>query len=147
MTEDAALLAAIAGVDERLDPVPEFVREAARAAFAWREEDAALAELVSDGLLEQTGVRAGGGPLLLSFRVGALTVDLEVHEHGTRRRVLGQLSPAGPGQLRAHVGQEERAAEPDALGRFVLDDVATGPFRLRWQPAAGPPVVTSWTSL
>jgi hypothetical protein len=147
MTDDAGLLAAIARVHERVDPVPEFVREAARAAFHWRDPDAEVAELVSDGSLADAGVRAVGGPRLLSFAVRDLTVDLEVHARGDRRRVLGVLNAAGPGVLRAGRGDVENEVSFDALGRFVLQDVTAGPFRLRWRPATGPAMVTSWITL
>jgi hypothetical protein len=146
MTPDAEVLAAIGRVHDLVDPVPDFVREAARAAFAWRDPDATLAELVDDEPAG-AGMRAADGPRLLTFRVGELTVDLEVHSRGTRRRVLGQLSPPGPGELRAPVGDLGGDVPLDERGRFVLDDLPTGPFRLRWAPEAGPVVVTSWITL
>jgi hypothetical protein len=146
MTEDAALLAAISAVHDQLDPVPEELRDAARAAFALRDPDAALAELVSDGLLGATGMR-GGGPRLLLFRAGAVSVELEVHEVGARRRVLGQLTPAGPGRLTVATRVESHYVAIDALGRFLLDDLPAGVCRLRWSPDAGDPVVTAWTTL
>jgi len=147
MTDEAGLLAAIGRVHERVDPVPEFVREAGRAAFAWRDPDAAVAELVADGALADAGVRAAGGPRLLTFALGDLSVDLEVHAHGAHRRVLGMLRPVAPGRLHARHGDAEVDVALDALGRFVLEDLPAGPFRLRWRPADGPPVVTSWITL
>jgi hypothetical protein len=147
MSEEAALLAAIARLHEQVDPVPEFVQDAARAAFAWRDPDAAVADVVADGLLTEAGVRATGGPRLLSFRSTELTVELEVHEAGAQRRVLGRLSPAGAGRLRALVGDLEGDVTPDERGRFVLDGLPAGPFRLRWAPADGTSVVTSWIIL
>ncbi|HZE65568.1 MAG TPA: hypothetical protein VE081_02995 [Sporichthyaceae bacterium] len=147
MSEDADLLAAVAAVHDRLDPMPDYLREAARAVFALRDPDAVLATLVADVGLEESGVRAGGGPRMLSFRAGQVMVELQVHERGARRRVLGQLSPAGPGRLRVQSLHEHRDVVPDALGRFVLDDLPAGTVRLRWEPASGPAVVTRWTTL
>lgn len=147
MTEDAALLAAISAVHEQLDPVPAEVRDAARAAFAMRDPDAALAELVSDGLLGATGMRGAGGPRLLLFRTGEVSVELEVHEVGARRRVLGQLTPVGPGRLTVATRVESHDVAIDALGRFLIDDLPAGVCRLRWSPDAGDPVVTAWTTL
>jgi hypothetical protein len=147
MSEDADLLAAIAAVHDRLDPVPDYLREAARAAFALRDPDAVLAALVADFGLEESGVRSGGGPRMLSFRAGRVVMELQVHDDGARRRVLGQLSPAGPGRLRVQSVHEQRDVAPDALGRFVIDGLPDGIFRLRWEPAAGPAVVTRWTTI
>jgi hypothetical protein len=147
MSDDAALLAAIARVHARVDPVPELVREAAHAAFGWRDPDAAVAELVADEAPAEAGARAAGGPRLLSFALGDLTVDLEVHAHGSSRRVLGMLSPVAAGRLHARRGIAEDEVALDAWGRFVLEDLPAGPFRLRWRPATGPAVVTSWITV
>jgi hypothetical protein len=147
VSDDAEVLAAIARAHDLLDPVPEFVREAARAAFAWRDPAAILAELRTDDARSEAGLRGVGGPRRLLFAAGDQTVDLEVHEHGTRRRVLGQLIPTAPGLLRALVGDLEGDVPLDVLGRFMLDDLPSGPFRLRWTPESGPMLVTSWVIL
>lgn len=144
---DEDVLAAIARVYEQVDPVPEFVHEAARAAFAWRDPDATVAELVNDAALEQTGLRGSAGPRLLHFRGMQIELLVEVHTIGARRRVLGQVRPAGPGAMQAVAGPQERVAQPDQLGRFVFDDLTTGPFRLRWAPEQGAAVVTAWTAI
>jgi len=144
---DADVLAAIARLQELVDPVPEFVRDAARAAFRWRDPDTARAELVADDLLEEAGLRGPAGPRLLTFRGPDVELVVEVHTVGPRRRVLAQVRPAGPGTVQAVAGPHERTAHPDQLGRFVLDDLTPGPLRLRWAPAHGPAVVTAWTTI
>ena len=49
--DDDALLAELAGILARVDPVPGEVTLAARSALAWRSMDAELAELLHDSAL------------------------------------------------------------------------------------------------
>jgi hypothetical protein len=76
--EDLELLAVLGEVWEQIDPVPAVVLEAARGAFAWRDVDAELAELILDSRLEETAVRSLDGPRMLTFAADEVTVEVEV---------------------------------------------------------------------
>jgi hypothetical protein len=135
----------------RVDPVPDEVVAAARSAILWRTIDAELAELTADSSVEDNrlvGVRGAAAlPLVLSFEVGGQTLELEISETGTTRRLLGQLIPGQPGQVVVHHGRGEEVVAADEVGRFDLASVPAGPVRVRWQRTADPTeqmVATDW---
>jgi hypothetical protein len=114
--EEALLMRRISAMFDWADPVPRAVLEGARAAFGFRDLDAELARLVEDELLQGTAVRADGEQRLLTFEAPGLTVAVEATEIGGSRRLVGQLVPAGPGQvwLESGSGEPGRGA-PEAL--------------------------------
>ena len=91
---DATTEAELRAIFGHLDPVPQLLDEAARAAFTWRTVDAELAELMRDsaeaedeaGLL----VRSAGGPRQLSFESPHLGIEIEVTATGPRERRLSE---------------------------------------------------------
>jgi hypothetical protein len=144
---DDDLLAELRGVAARIDPAPDELVAAARAAFAWRTMDAELAELVGDPASEDgrlVGVRSDDLATLLSFEAPGLSVEVEVLVTGERRRLLGQLVPGGPArvEVRHRAGLTEVVA--DEIGRFAADDLPPGPVSLRSQGAEGRWVETDW---
>ena len=136
MTSDATTEAELRAIFGHLDPVPQLLDEAARAAFTWRTVDAELAELMRDsaeaedeaGLL----VRSGGGPRQLSFESPLLGIELEVTATGPReRRLDGQLLPPGAATVTIErPGEDGFSVQADDLGRFVLDGLRAGVVRL-----------------
>src|SRR5262249_7326628 len=83
--EDEALLERLRAICAEVDPVPDLVFQAARAAFTLRRLDAELAELVLDSADAPAGavaVRAAGPAdiRMLSFTAGPLRVELQVTE-------------------------------------------------------------------
>ena len=122
-------------------PTPAMA-EAARAAFSWRTVDAELAALVSDSLVDEpAGVRgASAGPRDLVFEGRELSVELARDEDC----LVGQLVPAGPGQvsLLGPDGEVDRTVA-DEFGRFRFERSVSGPTRLRCATASGV-VVTEW---
>ena len=106
--EEALLMRRISAMFDWADPVPHAVLEGARAAFAFRDLDAELARLVEDELLQGTAVRADGEQRLLTFEAPGLTVAVEATEIGGSRRLVGQLVPAGPGQVWLESGSGDR---------------------------------------
>ena len=100
------LLAAMRAAGTALDPVPDLVIEAAKAAWTWRTIDAELAELTYDSWTddkELAGVRgavAAPSSRLLSFEARDLAVELEIVVEGDRRRLVGQIVPPSPGRGR-----------------------------------------------
>jgi hypothetical protein len=134
----------------RLDPVPPELLDAAAGAFAWRDIDAELAELVFDSLLdadEATLVRGSPERRLVSFVGGGLTVDVEVTTTGPARTIMGQIVPPQGGAIDIRRQQETVTIEADELGRFRSGPLPPGPLSLRLRPAGGAPVVTDWLAL
>jgi len=148
--EDDALLADLAALLGRVDPVPPEVTLAARSAFAWRALDDELAELLYDSAVDEAplaGVRSAGGPRMLSFGGADLTVELEVAPDGPARRLVGQLVPPGQAEIeiRHQAGSLETAA--DELGRFAIGGVPAGPMSIRCRSAKGQAVSTAWVTV
>ncbi|MGH8910453.1 MAG: hypothetical protein ACRD0K_29160 [Egibacteraceae bacterium] len=147
--QDDDLIEALAAAAARYDPVPLAVMEAARAAFTWRTIDAELAELAYDSLfdrLETAGVRGLPGPRLVTFEADDVCVEVEVHESGGLRRLIGQIVPQQPGLLTVRHEGGSQDVEADAVGRFQLSNVAAGPVSLqcRLQDRA---IETEWVVL
>jgi hypothetical protein len=134
----------------RLDPVPPELLDAAAGAFAWRDIDAELAELVFDSLLdtdEASLVRGAPERRLISFTGGGLTIDVEVSSAGPERTVMGQIVPPQRGVVDIRRRQETISIEADDLGRFRSGPLPPGPLSLRLRPVGGAPVVTDWLAL
>ncbi|MGY1760844.1 hypothetical protein ACI79G_20300 [Geodermatophilus sp. SYSU D00779] len=144
---DDPLLAELAEAWSAARAVPESMRVAARAAFAWRTVDELeLLVLAHDSALRTDAgdVRAApsDGPRELVFRGAALSVELEVGAD-----VMGQLVPPGPGRVTLAGPLAVLAeADADALGCFRLPRPECGPVRLvcRTDDAA---VTTGWLRL
>jgi hypothetical protein len=134
----------------RVDPVPPELLHAATGAFAWRDIDAELAELVFDSLAdldEAALVRGSPERRLLSFAGGGLTIDVEVTVTGPARTVMGQVAPPWRGQVELRRSQGTVTIEADELGRFASGPLPPGPLSLRLRTEDGAPVVTDWLAL
>lgn len=141
------ILTAVRAVFDAVDPAPPDVLAGARAAFRWRDPGAALLELVGDALPERTGLRRGGGPRLLSFTGGDVSVQIEVAEETGGRRVVGRLLPPAAASVRVRHPGGELPSRTDAAGQFVVDGVPGGPVSLLFRLPDGVSVVTSWVRL
>src|SRR4051794_20309701 len=149
---EESMLHELSGLVARVDPVPERLDEAARAAFIWRTVDAELAELMRDSaeageLALRSGV--GTGPRLLSFESPRVAIEAEVTVLGPReRRLAGQIVPPLAATVVFEQGGVRLTAQADELGRFGFDRVGAGPARLRATlPDGGMEIATPWTSL
>ena len=147
---DEQLTGELRRLASRLDPVPPELLDAAAGAFAWRDIDAELAELVFDSLVdtdEASLVRGAPERRLVSFTGGGLTIDVEVAFAGPERTVMGQIVPPQRGVVDIRRRQETVSIEADELGRFRSGPLPPGPLSLRLRPAGGAPVVTDWLAL
>lgn len=129
------------------DPVPPGLQQYATAAYGMRTIDAELAELTFDSTLDREAllVRGGEEARLLTFRSGAVTIDLEVSGAGSARRLVGRLAPGQPATIQVRSLDRVVEATADDLGRFAADLDRTGPFSLRCRlPGEPRPVVTDW---
>ncbi|HEX4832106.1 MAG TPA: hypothetical protein VH478_13565 [Trebonia sp.] len=153
MTEtDDELIGRLRRIAQRADPVPESLRSAARAAFALRDLDARVAELVRDSAVDAplTAVRAALGDTarMLSFEAGDTVIECEVTARPGERDISGQLSGGTAGALEAEVAGSPPVAVPvGAHGFFLVRGLPPGPFRLRWRLAGGETLATSWTTV
>jgi hypothetical protein len=148
LRDDEELLARLRTVCAEVDPVPEPVYEAARAAFALRRLDAELAELVRDSLDEPAQavtVRATGLAeiRMLSFAVGDLVVDLQVTDRSDGRHLVLQVSGV---ELRAALLEtsDERRQLDTEDGVLIAERVTPGRVRFALTGVNGRKYVTSW---
>jgi hypothetical protein len=142
--DDEALLQRLGAVAGEVDPVPDLVLEAGRAAFLLRRLDAELAELVADSLRDPAGVR-GGGDRLLSFEAGETVLELQVTEQPGGTHLIGQVVgvPLDGAGLVVETAAGEQVLELDATGTFRAD-LRPGRFRLHLTSPGRTPVTTAW---
>ncbi|MBB3674404.1 hypothetical protein [Modestobacter versicolor] len=127
------------------DPVPPELLAFAREAFTWRTVDAELAELVADSReTAGAGLRGPSDVRLLTFSAGDQQLDLELLVDGATRRLVGELTPAGPAHVVVEHAGGTLTEDADELGRFLVAGVPPGRIRVRCEPAGGTAVVTPW---
>jgi hypothetical protein len=146
---DEALLDRLGRIAAHVDPVPEEVYRAGYAAFALRNLDAELAELVDESAVQDdalAGVRGRSDVRLLFFRAGEFGFELQVTRRGTGWWVLGQL--VGGFASGAHVQSPDhrQTVAIDELGRFDFE-VPAGPCRLNLVRPGRAPLTTDWILL
>lgn len=155
--DDDDLMAELRQVVAQVDPVPDAVRIAARAAIEWRTLEAELAALVHDSATDEPALAVRGaatGPRALTFEAAGLTIEVEAEPErggdGTLR-LVGQLVPPQPAGVAVRHGEELTAVHADERGRFAARGVAPGPVRLRCRldaaPGAGRLVETAWLTI
>lgn len=132
---DDELLAVLGRVLAAVDPVPPGVHDAAVAAFATRDLDARLAELVDESA---AAVRAAHPPTLV-FATDEVEIAVEVIEG----KVVGMVAPgaACAGVVDAP-GRDQVRFRTDDLGRFTVD-APPGALRLVLEHPSGR-VRTDW---
>jgi hypothetical protein len=146
LSGDEILLERLRRMLDGTDAVPARVREAARAAWSWRNLDAELAALVSDSLTGTAAVR-GRAARLLTYEAGELVVEIEVTETGAGIRLVGQIVPPQPAEIRIERPEGDVDLVADELGRFAVADLTHGPLRLACKPVNGSAVCTEWVIL
>jgi len=140
-----------------VDPVPDEVFAAARAAIITRELDAELAALVADSAAMEDELRfdpvrtastEAADTRLLSFDGGGVQVELEVSGQADQLMVVGQvIGAADRGCVLEQADGRVHEVELDSLGRFLITGVTSGPARLRCRSASGGRVSTHWVWL
>ena len=152
--DDATTEAELRTLFAHMDPVPQLLDDAARAAFTWRTVDAELAELMRDSAdaadEEEAGmlVRGGRGLRQLSFESPRLGIELEVTATDARsRRLEGQLLPPASATVTIErPGEDGVSVQTDELGRFVLDGLRAGVVRLH-VALRGTQIAIPWTTI
>lgn len=149
--EDEVLLERLRAICGEVDPMPDLVVQAARAAFSLRRLDAELAELMLDSADEPAGavaVRAAGlaDIRMLSFAAGPLTVELQVTERDGARHLVAQVTGVELAAAVLETSAGRRALETDD-GVLIAEHVPAGRARFRLTTVTGTAYVTSWIHL
>lgn len=137
---DNSMLDRIGQAFDELDPIPDHLADAARAAFAWRRADAELADLLFDSANDElVGVR-GTSSDRRSFRFG--TKDYVIRVHLTAETMIVMVEP--PLSVPCRVAGEEGSVEhrTDEYGEFAVD-APDFPVRVEVDLPEGT-VVTPW---
>jgi len=124
---------------------PEFI-EIGKAAYAWHNIDAELAQLAYDSVQDSAVSERSetASVRMLTFTSAHLTIELEVNEDS----LFGQVVPPQDGtiQVRTHAGVI--ASIPvDNVGYFVVRPIPPGPFLLHCRTSGGSDVLTRWIAL
>ncbi|HEY8479161.1 MAG TPA: hypothetical protein VIL71_04945 [Spirillospora sp.] len=147
---DDELMEGVRRAFEVLDPVPDDVLAAARAAIAWRTPFATLAEPAQDRETRPAAGVRGETARVLTFTCPGATVEIEVAERGRDREITGRLVPASSGVVQVrHPGlpREGITARADGDGMFWVPRVPAGLVSLVLRLDDGTSVVTSWVRL
>ena len=130
--DDDALIEELRAAVASSRAVSERSRDAARAAFAWRDVDRELAELLSlahdSSLAEDVLVRgpAGTGTRALAFEGAGFGLEVEL----TGSALVGQVLPGRPCRVVVRSGGGGSAAvDVDEDGFFTMTDVPQGTVR------------------
>lgn len=146
--DDERLMAALKESLDQYRSVPPGFIEAGKAAFAWHNVDAEIAQLTYDSTYHQetmASMRSETASIrALTFTSAQLTIELEVAEDS----LIGQVIPARQGtiEVRTRAGVSTTTAL-DELGCFTVRPIPDVPFRLYWPSSDGPDVVTGWITL
>lgn len=153
---DDALVERMRAVVAEADPVPEAVRQAARAALATRDLDAELIQLVLDSAVDEAPALVRSvtvdtdAPRQLTFESGRVSLELQVTQVRGVRSLRGLVSGAA-GDVVVETSGIRRSARSlarlDPNGWFTLDDVPSGALRLHLLALDGTAVATSWVTL
>jgi len=150
---DDDLVAQLRRIAAEVDPVPDRVVSAARAALTTRDLDGELAILLADSgaeesPLEPVRTEAAYRTRLLSFGGAGVQIDLEVGGHADQLDVIGQLTGADPQDCAIQHGSAGSVPlDVDGLGRFLCNGLLPGPIRIRCRSAAGTRIITTWVTV
>jgi hypothetical protein len=146
--DDEQLLAMLKQALQAREAVPPEFIEAGKAAYAWRNIDAELAQLTYDSTRDPAGAMALRSETAsirsLTFTSPHLTIELEVTEDS----LIGQAIPTQEGTVEVQAGSGDSAAIPvDEAGVFRVRPIPASPFRLRYRAASGSDVLTGRINL
>jgi hypothetical protein len=142
--DDELLAARLRELFRRDGTPPAPVTAAAKDLFGLRDLESELAALVADSAVDTALVAVRGeGPRLLAFEAaGGDAVEVELDEG----RLVGQLHPPAAAVVEVQqAGAGHRRVDADPLGRFAVDGLGAGAFRLICRLAGGRTIATTWT--
>lgn len=145
---DDDIMGRLAQARQAVGGVPADFIAAGKAAFAWRDIDSELAELVYDSAFEEelsaAPVRAERAHLrAMTFTSANLTIEIEI----TGEALLGQVVPMQDGEVDVITPEGKAQTGPiDDIGGFVIRPLPAGSFRLNCRTAGGS-ISTSWLNI
>ena len=143
-TDDDTLLAQLRALATQVDPVPDDVVLAGRSAFAYRDLDVRLAELVDESALAGAGTRGDDdGDTWFTFEVDDVVIEVAVRVRGGVQQLVGQVDGAQVTAILVAHADGEATPDVDDLGRFSCP-ITPGPVRVVVDLDDGPRVATSW---
>jgi len=128
---------------EAEDVPPRFI-EMGKAAFAWHNIDAELADLTYDSSMATAqpvgAMRAQDASLrALTYATTDITIEIEI----TGDAVLGQILPPQAGTASTYLAAGPVVETPvDQMGFFAIRPVPAAPFRLRCVTPSGLDIMT-----
>jgi hypothetical protein len=146
--DDEELLTALRQALSTRKTVPAEFVDIGKRAFAWRNIDAELAELTYDSLIsaeDALSARAETASIrALTFTSARLTIELEV----VGDSLLGQIVPGQPAVITVQPKSgASTVVDVDDIGRFLMQPMPAGLFRLGCRTATGMETVTGWITL
>jgi hypothetical protein len=146
--DDEELLTALRQALSTRKAVPAEFVDTGKHAFAWRNIDAELAELTYDSLIsaeDALSARAETASIrALTFTSARLTIELEV----VGDSLLGQIVPGQPAVITVQPKSgASTVVDVDDIGRFLMQPMPAGLFRLVCRTATGMETVTGWITL
>jgi hypothetical protein len=147
---DEALLLRLGRIVDQIDPVPELSYQLASAGFRLRSLDSELAALVEDSLLDSpplARVRGDSDVRLLYFEASGFGVELQVTQRSEGRSVLGEVVLGAASEVKVETMAGLRMVAIDELGRFDVNGLPAGPFRLHLSTLGHTPVTTEWVTI
>jgi hypothetical protein len=146
--DDEELLTALREALSFRRAVPADFVDAGKHAFAWRNIDAELAELTYDSLTsveDALSMRAETASIrALTFTSPRLTIELEV----VGDSLLGQIVPGQPAVITVQPRSgASTVVDVDDIGRFLMQPMPAGLFRLGCRTVTGMETVTGWITL
>jgi len=139
--DDAALLADV-GRALGFDPPPAGLVARAEGLISYMDVDRELVALLEDAG-DLVGARGASTRERLAFELGDGSVSIELSSEGDS--LVGQVLAGDMVEVGLEtLDQEIAASSVDALGRFSLRPIPSGPARLRLKDGSGRPLATDW---
>lgn len=135
---DEANLRAVRRLYDQLDPMPPHLTERVRFAMSLEHLDAEVARLVDAESLAavRSATEAAEETRSIIFECAALSIMVAVSPAAAEQvRVDGWLSPEGEYRVELRTPQQQFRTAADATGRFVVEEVPRGIFRLVIRPS------------
>jgi hypothetical protein len=146
--DDAALLGRLGEIADVVDPVPEEVVEAGKAAFRLYRPGVDVMALVSESNLAAVRDGGSGSSRLHVFEHGSVSIDVEVTRRGDFARAVGVVADEADADLADTQVMLESPASSTTVdveaGRFTFARIPLGVVRIVLQRLGRPVMTTPW---
>ena len=135
-TLDDRILRQVAGLYDRIDPVPAGLADQIKFQITWGALEAEIAQMeIMDA--ERIGARTDDATAVrtITFSTATVTTMVTMTPTSTDRiRIDGWIAPCGEIAVELRIGSDVRQTVADPDGRFVFDDVPHGPGQFLLRP-------------